>query len=88
MPRERREMSIPYRRLTCPKCRRVQYFVCSRKSCRCWKDIPNGKRPQQTLRGDGLRCPYCRFTAHIDYWFERELHQNRTMLVAGASLKE
>lgn len=75
--------SKPYRRVTCPKCRRTQYFVCSRKSCRCWKDIPKGKLPQRSLRGDGLRCPYCRFTAHIDYWFEREMQANCDVFTEG-----
>ena len=62
---------------TCPKCRRVQYFTCGNKDCVCWKRVPKGKKPQRYGRHDALICPYCGFSAHIDYWFEREMEAAR-----------
>lgn len=62
-------------RLTCPKCRRRAYVVCSNRACTCWRKIPRGKRGLRWTRdGERERCPYCGFTAHADYWFERELN--------------
>lgn len=59
---------------TCPKCRRVQYFVCSNRACVCWRRIPRGKKPQRFMRdGERIACPYCRFKAHADYWEERSI---------------
>jgi len=60
--------------LTCPKCRRVQYFVCSNKKCVCWARVPKGKEPQRFNRdGETISCPYCGFRAHSDYWETREM---------------
>ena len=59
--------------MKCPKCRRVQYFVCGDKQCVCHKRIQKGKRPQKVLKHDAVQCPYCGFTAHMDYWGEREM---------------
>jgi hypothetical protein len=56
---------------TCPKCRRIQYFVCSDKNCVCWQRIPTGKKPQVSGKHDTLKCPYCGYTNNIDFWFER-----------------
>jgi hypothetical protein len=59
---------------TCPKCRRVQYFVCSNRKCSCWQKVPRGLRPQRWARdGECVCCAYCGFKAHIDYWFERDM---------------
>lgn len=62
--------------VTCPKCRRVQYYTCGRKTCPCWP-IPKGKKHQRPRKHDALACPYCGFTAHMDYWFEREMEAAR-----------
>jgi hypothetical protein len=59
--------------ITCPKCRRVQYFVCANKRCACYKRVPKGKKPQRWLKHDGLACPYCGYTKHADFWIEREM---------------
>lgn len=60
--------------LTCPKCRRVAYVVCSNRACQCWRRVPKGNKPLEwTTDGEGERCAYCGFTAHADYWFDREL---------------
>lgn len=61
--------------MNCPKCRRVQYFTCGDKTCVCHKRIPKNKKPQIHLKHDGLKCPYCGFVAHIDYWEERDMEQ-------------
>ena len=58
--------------VTCPKCGRVQYFVCGNKKCVCRKRVPKDKKPQKR-RGDGCACPYCGFTESLDYWEEREV---------------
>ena len=63
----------------CPKCRREQYFVCGNPTCVCQKSVPKGKRTQVIMDGDLLACPYCGFTANIDYWEERSI---RAMLKA------
>lgn len=63
--------------LTCPKCRRVAYVVCAIKHCSCWRKVPKGKKPLRWMKdGDRQKCGYCGFTAHVDYWFERELSLN------------
>lgn len=60
--------------MTCPKCRRRAYVVCSNRKCQCWRRVPKGKRPLRWTRdGEGERCGYCRFVAHADYWFDREM---------------
>lgn len=33
--------------LTCPKCNRNMYPVCSNKNCKCWKSIPAGELPMR-----------------------------------------
>ena len=53
--------------MVCPKCRRVQYFVCGNKKCICYAQVPKGKKPQKVLAHDAIRCAYCGFTQHIDY---------------------
>ena len=58
--------------MNCPKCRRKQYFTCNNPDCVCQK-IPKGKKSQIHLKYDGLRCPYCGFAEHIDYWEERDI---------------
>lgn len=63
---------------TCPKCRRVQYYVCGNKECRCYSAIPAGKKPMRRLKHDGLACPYCGFAEHIDYWVERDMRNAQT----------
>lgn len=58
----------------CPRCLRVQHLVCGNKECACWTRIPKGKLPQRWVpKRDALTCPYCGFTAHVDYWEDREL---------------
>jgi hypothetical protein len=59
---------------TCPKCRRVQYFTCGVKTCPCWP-IPKGKKHQVYKGHDILACPYCGFSAHMDYWETRDMEQ-------------
>ena len=61
------------KRYTCPKCRRRAYPVCSNPECICYASVPKRCKPLEHTEVDGERCPYCGFTAHIDYWFEREL---------------
>lgn len=61
-------------RLTCPKCRRRAYVVCSNRQCSCRRNVPKGKKWLRWTRdGEGERCPYCKFTAHADFWFNRAL---------------
>lgn len=77
--------------MTCPKCRRVQYFVCGNKTCVCYARIPKGKKPQRWRKHDALACPYCNFTAHIDYWTERDMRLAAHNVVAhpdGGQVKE
>jgi hypothetical protein len=58
--------------VTCPKCKKVQYFVCGNKKCVCWGRVPKGKRPQRyDMNGETISCPYCGFSAHGDYWTDR-----------------
>jgi len=60
--------------LTCPKCGRVQHFVCSNKKCVCQTHVPKGKKPQRFNRdGETISCPYCGFKAHAEYWETREM---------------
>lgn len=58
--------------MKCPKCRRNQYWVCGNKDCVCYKQVPRGAKPQINLKNDVVKCPYCGFKAHMDYWEERE----------------
>lgn len=65
---------IPNRQLlTCPKCRRTQYYVCDNKECYCHERVPKGKKPQVYKGNDILACPYCGFSAHMDYWSDRDM---------------
>jgi uncharacterized Zn finger protein (UPF0148 family) len=65
--------------MTCPKCRRVQYFCCSNKKCFCWKTVPKGKKPQRFNKdGETISCPYCGFKAHGDYWETRDMEAAMT----------
>lgn len=74
---------------TCPSCRRVQYFVCSRRSCQCYQRVPKGLRPQRWMRdGERLACPYCGFKAHADYWFERDMKNWVEDSIRGDSREE
>lgn len=60
--------------MTCPKCRRRAYEVCTRRACQCRQRVPKGSKPMRWTRdGESLRCAYCGFTAHADYWFDREM---------------
>lgn len=59
----------------CPQCNNVQYFVCGNGFCSCWKSIPPGAMPQRHIGDDLLECPYCGFSAHIDYWFNLDLEE-------------
>lgn len=64
---------IPRWGLSCPKCRRRQYYTCGRETCTCWH-IPKGKLHQVVNREESTAaCPYCGFTAHLDFWELREL---------------
>ena len=58
--------------MTCPRCRRKQYYKCHYRSCVSHR-VPKGKKGQVRLGHDGLACPYCGFKAHIDYWRKREM---------------
>lgn len=62
------------RDMNCPKCRRKQYYQCGNPDCRD-KDIPANAKPQVHLPPDGLACPYCGFSAHADYWEDREYRE-------------
>jgi DNA-directed RNA polymerase subunit RPC12/RpoP len=77
-----------FKSLTCPTCRRRAYVVCSTRSCACWREIPKGKRPLRWTRGDGLRCPYCRFAAHADYWEDRSMERTDQAQVADPAAPE
>ena len=68
---------------TCPKCGRAQYFTCGNPSCVCAQRVPKGKMPQIIGDGDRLACPYCGYTASIDYWEERGID----MLLKYAGVK-
>lgn len=61
--------------MKCPKCKRKQYWVCGNPKCNCQDKVPTGKKPQIKLEHDGVQCPYCGFTAHIDYREEREMKE-------------
>ena len=64
---------MSYPRLTCPKCRRVQYFVVPRCKCGvCQRKLPKGEKAQIWRPNDYLECPYCGFKAHIDWWADRD----------------
>jgi DNA-directed RNA polymerase subunit RPC12/RpoP len=68
--------------MICPKCRKVQYFVCGNKLCSCWKSVPKGKKPQKVSSdGNHLSCPYCGFKKSFDYWESRDLGTMRTVKI-------
>ena len=73
---------------TCPKCRRVQHFCCSNKGCQCWRRLRKGQKAMRWKRDrERLACPYCGFTAHADYWFDREIQtvkRNESATSVGA----
>jgi len=71
---------------TCPKCRRVQYYVCGNKKCVCYARVPKGKKSQEVLRHDAIRCPYCGFTQHLDYWTERDMQNSYNTSIKMASV--
>lgn len=56
--------------MRCPECKEEQYYVCSNKDCKCWPSVPEGRLVQIPLEIDGLACPYCGFSAHMDFWEE------------------
>ena len=60
--------------MTCPKCRRKQYYTCGKETCRCFK-IPEGKKHQVWDGENCLSCPYCGFTHTWDYWEMRAIDQ-------------
>ena len=63
--------------MKCPKCKKVQYFVCGNKECVCWKGVPGGKKPQRFNQdGETISCPYCGFKAHSDYWETRAMKES------------
>lgn len=74
--------------MTCPKCRRQQYVVCSNKRCVCHQHIPKGKKHQRNLKLDRIQCSYCQFVAHIDYWGMRELAEWEKMRGSRVQLQE
>lgn len=59
--------------MTCPNCRRVQYFTCSNRACQCWRRVPKGKSAQRRRGRNVVVCPYCGFGRHIEFWFDREM---------------
>jgi hypothetical protein len=61
--------------MNCPKCRRKQYYTCSNPECTCQKSVPKNAKPLVHLEHDGLACPYCGHTAHMDYWEERAMQE-------------
>lgn len=67
-----------FRLLTCPKCRRRAYVVCSNRKCQCWRRVPKGKKPLKPTRdGNGEKCAYCGFKAPMDWWFDRSTVQRK-----------
>jgi len=70
--------------MKCPKCRRVQYYVCGNEECVCAKRVPKGKMPQISDGNDGISCPYCGFITHIDYWEERSMQDAYKKDIANA----
>lgn len=65
-------------KVTCPKCRRVQYAPhCGDRDCfHCESEKPpkGNKYQVWTADGEGLSCPYCGFTAGGSYWEDRDIH--------------
>lgn len=57
----------------CPRCKRRQHFRCSNRSCSCNKKLPKGQKYQIWIDGEALKCPYCGFTRHADYWEDHSL---------------
>ena len=58
--------------MVCPKCRRKQFYVCGDPACTD-KNFRRDLKPQRKLAHDALACPYCGFTAHMDFWEERAM---------------
>lgn len=60
---------------TCPKCRRVQYYICGTPNCEACKDrLPAGKKEMLiSNNGNDLSCPYCGFTESGSWWEERSI---------------
>lgn len=60
---------------SCPRCKRVQHFVCNNNECICQKNLRKGQRPQiYNETSDDLSCSYCGFTESFDYWEDREVN--------------
>ncbi len=54
--------------LTCPNCGRVS--VCPCESCRNQRRVYNVTKFKEFewIDGEFVKCPYCGFKEHIDYW--------------------
>lgn len=62
--------------LTCPRCHKEMFVVCSDLTCTCYKRVPEGALPMvNDHEADTQTCPYCQFTEHIDFWEEREMDE-------------
>lgn len=60
--------------LTCPVCYRRMHVVCGDPACTCRTWIPSGELPMVISHdGEVEACPYCGYSQHIDFWFERNL---------------
>jgi len=55
--------------LVCPNCGRIN--VCSCKSCRNDRKQYNvkGFKEYKWQNNDFIKCGYCGFEAHVDYWY-------------------
>jgi hypothetical protein len=62
--------------MNCPKCRKALYPVCGNPDCVCQARVPKGKMAMINCDdGESETCPYCGFTAHMDYWEDRSIEQ-------------
>jgi predicted nucleic acid-binding Zn-ribbon protein len=59
--------------INCPRCGRIQYYVCANVYCECWKRLPLDANPQIQLPNDIVACPYCGFASHMDFWVILEM---------------
>jgi len=59
--------------MNCPECNYPQYCPC--ESCQARGKTPEGEKPWIWIDGEFIKCAKCGFTAHADWWEDRDMRK-------------